>query len=95
VVDDFSWGELVVVDDAMGGLWCGDMKAYERGWKGGRGMVGGVRGEREEVTFFTLVVFEELHALEGCGTADEFVAELGLVVEVVAVDLLVAVSCIV
>jgi hypothetical protein len=86
---------LVGGGDGMVELWCGDMKAYESSWKGGRGMVGGVTRERGEVTFFTLVVFEEFHALEGSGTADEFMAEFGLVVEVVVVDLLVAVSCIV
>jgi hypothetical protein len=41
------------------------------------------------------MIFEELHALEGSGAADEFVAEFGLVVGAVVVDLLVAVSGIV
>jgi hypothetical protein len=36
-------------------------------------------------TFFTLVVLEEFHALEGSGTADEFMAEFGLVLVVAIV----------
>ena len=45
------------------------------------------------LTFFLLVVFPQLHAFEGCGSADHFVAEFGLVlVAAGAVDFLVGVA---
>ena len=48
---------------------------------------------RRRLTFFLLVVFPQLHAFEGCGAADDFVAEFGLVlVAAGAVDFLVGVS---
>jgi len=40
------------------------------------------------LAFLTLVVFEELHALEGSGTSDELVRELDLVVRVVVTAIL-------
>lgn len=44
------------------------------------------------LTFILLMIFPQLHAFESCGTTDDFVAELGLILIAAGpVDLLVGV----